>query len=52
MTNQDLKEWRALQKQFVNDYHMSKHDWSTLVHLNHLVMEATHSIHNKSMEKL
>jgi len=49
MTNQEFKEWQILQKQFANDWHLSKNDWKELVRLNHLIMEVSHKIHNKNM---
>ena len=49
MTNIELKEWHLLQKQVKNGYHMEKTDWNDLIKLNHLVMEASHEIHNKNM---
>ena len=49
MTKDELKEWSILQIQFKNGYHLSKNDWQTLVRLNHLVLEATHKIHNVNM---
>jgi hypothetical protein len=52
ITSQELKEWRVLQKQFENGYHLSESDWRELVRLNHLLLEITGNIHNKSMELL
>ena len=49
MTKQELNEWFTLYKQVKNGYHMEPHDWRELVRLNHLVMEASHEIHNKNM---
>ena len=49
MTDEELKEWHAFYKQYKNGYHLSKNDWSNFVHLNHLVMEASHEVHNKNM---
>jgi len=52
MTNQELKEWRTLQKQFANGYHLSKNDWKELVRLNHIIKEVVQNIHNENMQKL
>ena len=49
MTTEELKEWEVFYKQFKNGYHLTKHDISEFIRLNHLVMEATHEIHNKNM---
>ena len=49
MTDQELKDWRELQKQFENGYHLSKHDWKNLIRLNHQVMELSRNIHNDNM---
>ena len=49
MNNQELIEWRELQKQFNNGYHLSKDERRELLRLNHLVMEISHEIHNHSM---
>ena len=45
----DIMEWINQYKQYKNGYHMSDSDIKELVRLNHLVMEATHEIHNKNM---
>lgn len=49
ITLQLLKDWYALYRQVRNGYHMSNSDYQELVRLNHLLMEATHEIHNKNM---
>lgn len=49
MTPQELKDWATLREQHVNGWHMSENDWRELVRLNHLVMEASHDIHNTNM---
>lgn len=49
MTKKDFNDWYKLRIQFVNGYHMESHDWSELIRLNHLVMEATNDIHNHNM---
>lgn len=49
MTRQELNQWWMLRKQIVNGYHMSEQDTRELLRLNHLVMEASHKIHNDSM---
>lgn len=49
ITEDELKNWWTLREQFINGWHLSKSDWNELVRLNHLVMEASHKIHNDSM---
>lgn len=49
MTDQDLKEWLVLWKQYNNGYHMEPTDKQELVRLNHLIMEVCHKIHNNNM---
>ena len=49
MTKKDLNEWYKLRIQYVNGYHLEPSDWRELVRLNHLVMEASHEIHNHNM---
>ena len=49
MTDKEIKQWTLLYKQVKNGYHMEKNDWRELVRLNHLIMEASHDIHNKNM---
>lgn len=49
MTPQDLKDWDTLRQQFINGWHLSESDWRELTRLNHLVMEASHDIHNSNM---
>lgn len=44
-----LEDWNKLYKQLVNGYHLSEEDKKELVRLNHLVMEATHKVHNDNM---
>jgi hypothetical protein len=51
MNKEILTEWYKLYRQVENGYHMSKQDWQELVRLNHLLMEATHKIHNDNMLK-
>jgi hypothetical protein len=51
MTKKDLNNWYTLRIQFINGYHMEPWEWQELIRLNHLVMEATHDIHNKNMLK-
>jgi hypothetical protein len=45
----DLISWYKLLIQYENGYHMEKSDNQELIRLNHLVMEATHKIHNDNM---
>lgn len=49
LLKQDLDEWYKMRKQYTNGYHMEKWDWDNLIRLNHLVMEASHDIHNENM---
>lgn len=49
MTTEELKEWEVFYRQYKNGYHLSKHDWMTFIRLNHLVMEASHEVHNDNM---
>lgn len=49
MKKEDLNNWYTLYRQKINGYHMSKLDKQDLIRLNHLVMEATHEIHNDHM---
>ena len=49
MKKKTLNEWYTLYRQVVNGYHLSKHDKMELIRLNHIVMEATHKIHNDNM---
>ena len=49
MKKQELNDWYKLNKQMINGYHLSSSDWSELARLNHLVMEASHKIHNDNM---
>jgi hypothetical protein len=51
MTKKELLDWYNLKKQVDNGYHMEKSDWQELIRLNHLVMEASHKIHNDNMLK-
>lgn len=49
MDLRDLMEWYKLRDQVVNGWVLSKQDQKDLVRLNHLVMEASHNIHNDNM---
>ena len=49
MTQQQLKEWQVLVKQYNNGYHLSAPDKQELLRLNHLVMELSNKIHNDHM---
>jgi len=49
MTTQELKQWDTLRKQYKNGYHLSMSDWKELIRLNHLIMEASHDVHNNNM---
>lgn len=49
MTKEELNEWYLLRNQLINGYHMEPSDTKELIRLNHLVMEASHYIHNKNM---
>lgn len=44
-----LNEWIMYYKQYINGYHMSEHDISTFLSLNHSIMEQIHRIHNENM---
>jgi hypothetical protein len=46
MTNQELKDWKELYKQFKNGYHLSNSDRMELLRLNHRLMEQCHDVHN------
>lgn len=46
MTKKDLRTWYLLREQIAT---LSKIDKQELIRLNHLVMEATHGIHNDNM---
>lgn len=52
MTIEQVQEWHTLRLQLKNGYHLSKYDIDHLVHLNHLLMEETHEIHNNRMLKV
>lgn len=53
MTNEELKQWESFYIRYKNvegnKRPLEKNDWTNFVRLNHLVMEATHDIHNKNM---
>jgi hypothetical protein len=49
LTKEILSEWYELRQQIVNGYHLSDSDKKALLRLNHLVMEASHDIHNANM---
>ena len=49
MTKQELNQWFTLREQVKNGWHLSENDWRELIRLNHLVMDATHEIHNHNM---
>lgn len=49
MTKQELDQWYTLREQVVNGWHMSDQDYRELIRLNHLVMDASHNIHNTNM---
>ncbi len=49
MTQKELTQWYELRQQVVNGWHMSDQDKQDLIRLNHLVMEASHKIHNDNM---
>ena len=49
MDKEILNQWFELYSQKQNGYHMSEADYKELVRLNHLVMDATHEIHNARM---
>lgn len=52
MKKEDVNKWYVLRNQIVNGWHMSTIDKQELIRLNHLVMEATHKIHNDHMLEL
>lgn len=53
MNKQELDQWYRLQKQLriqrISSWNMDKSDYQELIRLNHLVMEASHKIHNDNM---
>lgn len=49
LTKEVVNEWYALMIQVKNGYHMSKWDKSNLIRLNHIIMEASHKVHNDTM---
>ena len=49
LTQDKLEQWYSLRQQTVNGYHMSDSDKRELIRLNHLIMEASHKIHNDNM---
>jgi hypothetical protein len=50
MTKEELIKWfDLLQLVTKSGYKLDKNDYSELLRLNHLVMEASHEIHNKNM---
>jgi hypothetical protein len=49
ITTEELNEWYTLRQQIVNGYHLSAWDKTTLIRLNHLVLEASSEIHNDNM---
>jgi hypothetical protein len=49
LTKEELEQWFTLRQQLVNGYHVSDWDKQELIRLNHLVMEASHEIHNDNM---
>ena len=49
MTKEELDKWYQLRQQVVNGYHLEPSDKQELIRLNHLVLEATHKIHNDNM---
>lgn len=51
MTETELQEWYTFYTQYINGYHMSDWDKTNFIRLNHLVMEATHKVHNDNMLK-
>jgi len=48
MTKKELMEWYKLSK---NIKKLDDNDYHELIRLNHLVMEASHEIHNNNMLK-
>lgn len=51
MTDQELKDWQTLQRQYTRGYHFSQNDWLELIRLNYLVLEVADDIHNCNMLK-
>lgn len=49
MNKHELDQWYTLFRQWVNGYHLSDTDTKELIRLNHLVMEASHAVHNNHM---
>lgn len=49
MTKKELDIWYKYTKALKNGDYMEKEDYRELIRLNHLVMEASHEIHNKNM---
>lgn len=49
MTKNELNEWYLLYQQYINSWHLETSDKRELIRLNHLVMEASHKIHNDNM---
>lgn len=53
MNKKELDQWYRLQKQLriqrISSWNMDKSDYQELIRLNHLVMEASHKIHNDNM---
>jgi len=45
----ELNIWWKLREQLINGWHLSDSDKQNLIRLNHLVMEASHKIHNDNM---
>lgn len=52
MTQEKLKQWQVLVKQYINAWHLSDSDKQQLIRLNHEVMELSHRIHNDNMFNL
>ena len=49
LNEQEIEGWFTYFKQVKNGYHMSDWDYTTLISLNHKVMEACHGMHNDNM---
>lgn len=49
MTREELNIWYRYQKALKNGDYLENEDKKELVRLNHLVMEASHEIHNNNM---
>lgn len=49
MTLEQIKIWYGLYEQYRNGWYLSANDWLELKRLNHLIMEASHKIHNDNM---